>query len=125
MYKRQLHEQRLRLQEQIRENRRARHKMCIRDRIGHPLVGLVVDSTNSLSTEEPIDEVLQYMAPYCVCFHVKDYTCLLYTSPALSAMSSICCKRDTLEANVAMMIRWSLSVINFSSDLPTIFSLGV
>ncbi|MBC5725227.1 sugar phosphate isomerase/epimerase [Agathobaculum sp. NSJ-28] len=42
--------------------------------IGHPLVGLVVDSTNSLSTEEPIDEVLQYMAPYCVCFHVKDYT---------------------------------------------------
>ena len=42
--------------------------------IGHPLVGLVVDGANSLSTEEPIDEVLQYMAPYCVCFHVKDYT---------------------------------------------------
>ena len=42
--------------------------------IGHPLVGTVVDSTNSLSTEEPIDEVLQYMEPYCVCFHVKDYT---------------------------------------------------
>ncbi len=44
------------------------------EQIHHPLVGLVVDSTNSLSQEESIDEVLHYMAPYCVCFHVKDYT---------------------------------------------------
>lgn len=39
----------------------------------HPLFGLVVDSTNSLSTEETMDEVLRWMAPYCVCCHIKDY----------------------------------------------------
>lgn len=39
----------------------------------HPLFGLVVDSTNSLSTEETMDEVLRWMVPYCVCCHIKDY----------------------------------------------------
>ena len=39
----------------------------------HPLFGRVVDSTNSLSTEETMDEVLRWMAPYCVCCHIKDY----------------------------------------------------
>lgn len=42
--------------------------------VDHPLVGLIVDSTNSLSREEPIGLVLENMARYCVGFHVKDYT---------------------------------------------------
>ncbi len=45
----------------------------IAGRIDDPHVGLVVDTTNSLSTEEPTIEVLEKMAPYCVCLHVKDY----------------------------------------------------
>lgn len=39
----------------------------------HPQIGLTVDVTNSLSQEERTAEVLQNMAPYCVCLHVKDY----------------------------------------------------
>jgi len=46
----------------------------IAKQVNHPLVGLVVDTTNSLSTEEPVEEVLKWMAPYCVCCHLKDYT---------------------------------------------------
>lgn len=45
----------------------------ITERINDPHVGLVVDTTNSLSTEEPTKYVLEKMAPYCVCLHVKDY----------------------------------------------------
>lgn len=41
--------------------------------VGHPQIGLTVDTVNSLSLEEPIEEVLKYMAPYCVCLHIKDY----------------------------------------------------
>lgn len=51
----------------------AREYAEIVSELNHPLVGLVVDSTNSLSTEESIDEVLHWMAPYCVCCHIKDY----------------------------------------------------
>ena len=42
--------------------------------VDHPQVGLTVDTVNSLSLEEPLDEVLGHMAPYCVCLHMKDYT---------------------------------------------------
>lgn len=45
----------------------------IAEQLNHPLIGLVVDSTNSLSTEESMEEVLKWMAPHCVCFHLKDY----------------------------------------------------
>ena len=45
----------------------------IAKRIDDPHVGLVVDTTNSLSTEEPTSYVLEKMAPYCVSMHVKDY----------------------------------------------------
>ena len=41
--------------------------------INHPQIGLTIDTVNSLSREEHIDEVLKYMAPYCVCLHMKDY----------------------------------------------------
>ena len=43
------------------------------EKVGHPQVGLTVDTVNSLSLEETVDEVLEYMAPYCVCLHIKDY----------------------------------------------------
>ena len=46
--------------------------------INHPQVGLTIDTVNSLSREEHIDEVLKYMAPYCVCLHVKDYAIKRY-----------------------------------------------
>ena len=41
--------------------------------LAHPQIGLTVDTVNSLSREETIGEVLQYMAPYCACLHIKDY----------------------------------------------------
>lgn len=41
--------------------------------IGHPQVGVTVDTLNSLSKEETVGEVMKYMAPYCVCLHMKDY----------------------------------------------------
>lgn len=43
------------------------------EKVDHPQIGLTVDTVNSLSLEEPIDEVLDHMAPYCVCLHIKDY----------------------------------------------------
>ncbi len=46
--------------------------------INHPQVGLTVDTVNSLSHEEPLDEVLKYMAPFCVCLHMKDYVIKRY-----------------------------------------------
>ena len=45
---------------------------------GHPQIGLTVDTVNSMSIEEPVSEVLKYMAPHCVCLHVKDYTIIRY-----------------------------------------------
>lgn len=41
--------------------------------VSHPQIGLTVDTTNSLSLEEPVEQVLSCMAPYCVCLHMKDY----------------------------------------------------
>ena len=46
--------------------------------VNHPQIGLTVDTVNSLSREEHIDEVLKYMAPYCVCLHMKDYVIKRY-----------------------------------------------
>ncbi|MBQ6438819.1 MAG: sugar phosphate isomerase/epimerase [Mogibacterium sp.] len=46
--------------------------------IDHPQVGLTIDTVNSLSHEENLDEVLKYMAPYCVCLHMKDYVIRRY-----------------------------------------------
>ena len=36
-------------------------------------IGIVLDTTNSLSIEEPIDEIIEHTAEYCVCLHMKDY----------------------------------------------------
>ena len=46
--------------------------------VNHPQVRLTIDTVNSLSHEEYIDEVLKYMAPYCVCLHMKDYVIKRY-----------------------------------------------
>jgi sugar phosphate isomerase/epimerase len=46
--------------------------------VGHPQVRLTVDSVNSLSHEETVSEVLKYMAPYCICLHIKDYVIRRY-----------------------------------------------
>ena len=46
--------------------------------VDHPQVRLTIDTVNSLSHEEYIDEVLKYMAPYCVCLHMKDYVIKRY-----------------------------------------------
>ena len=43
------------------------------EQVGNPQIGLTVDTANSLSIEENIDTVIKYMAPYCVCLHMKDY----------------------------------------------------
>ena len=36
--------------------------------------GIVLDTTNSLSQEEPVEAVLDSLAKYTVCLHFKDYT---------------------------------------------------
>ena len=41
--------------------------------VDHPQIGVTVDTVNSLSHEESLREVLDNMAPYCVCLHLKDY----------------------------------------------------
>lgn len=46
--------------------------------VNHPQIGLTVDSVNSLSLEEPLDEVVRNMAQYCVCLHLKDYVIKRY-----------------------------------------------
>ena len=56
----------------------AREYALMVETIDHQQVGLTVDSVNSLSREEPIGEVLKYMAPYCVCLHIKDYVIKRY-----------------------------------------------
>ena len=56
----------------------AREYAQIVETVGHPQVGLTVDTVNSMSHEEAIDEVLKYAAPYCVCLHMKDYVIRRY-----------------------------------------------
>ncbi len=36
--------------------------------------GIILDTTNSLSQEEPLEEVLNHLAKYTVSLHLKDYT---------------------------------------------------
>jgi sugar phosphate isomerase/epimerase len=42
--------------------------------VGDKHVGIVLDTVNSFSKEERSLEVLDILAPYVVCFHVKDYS---------------------------------------------------
>lgn len=39
-----------------------------------PCYGIVLDTTNSLSKEEPLQTVIDNLACYTVCLHLKDYT---------------------------------------------------
>ena len=41
--------------------------------VNSPFVRLVVDMTNSMSIEEKVETVVEKMAPYCACLHMKDY----------------------------------------------------
>ena len=42
--------------------------------VGSRHVGIILDTANSLANEESIGQVLDSLAKYTVCFHVKDYT---------------------------------------------------
>jgi sugar phosphate isomerase/epimerase len=52
----------------------AREFAQIIETVGDKHVGIVLDTVNSFSKEERPHEVLDILAPYTVCFHVKDYT---------------------------------------------------
>ncbi|MDR1316588.1 MAG: sugar phosphate isomerase/epimerase [Spirochaetales bacterium] len=52
----------------------AREFAEIIETVGDKHVGIVLDTVNSFSKEERPHEVLDILAPYAVCFHVKDYT---------------------------------------------------
>jgi len=43
------------------------------DNIGHPALGVTLDTANSLAIGEGWREVLEELAPYTYCLHVKDY----------------------------------------------------
>ena len=51
----------------------AREYAQLIETVDHPQIGVTLDTVNSMSHEEHLDEVLKYMAPYCVCLHMKDY----------------------------------------------------
>lgn len=65
--------------------------------VDHPRVGLTVDTVNSLSAEEPIDEVLKNMAPYCVCLHVKDYMIKRYNGGGGLKITGACPGKGRLD----------------------------
>ena len=44
------------------------------ERLDSRRYGIVLDTTNSLSQEETVEEVLNWLAKYTVCLHFKDYT---------------------------------------------------
>ena len=46
----------------------------IMERLDSRRYGIVLDTTNSLSQEETVEEVLNWLAKYTVCLHFKDYT---------------------------------------------------
>lgn len=53
---------------------KAREFAQIMERLGDRHYGIVLDTTNSLSQEETVEEVLDRLARYTVCLHFKDYT---------------------------------------------------
>ncbi len=58
--------------------------------LGHPLIGMTVDTLNSMSIEESIDEVLENAAPYCACLHIKDYEIKRYNGGGGLKISGAC-----------------------------------
>ncbi|MPN08659.1 hypothetical protein SDC9_155944 [bioreactor metagenome] len=43
------------------------------EKLDDPHYGIVLDTVNSLANEESVEQVLNNLARYTVCFHVKDY----------------------------------------------------
>ena len=66
--------------------------------VGHPQVRLTVDSVNSLSHEETVSEVLKYMAPYCICLHMKDYVIKRYNGGGGLKVTGACLGTGRLDA---------------------------
>jgi sugar phosphate isomerase/epimerase len=66
--------------------------------VGHPQVRLTVDSVNSLSHEETVSEVLKYMAPYCICLHMKDYVIRRYNGGGGLKVTGACLGTGRLDA---------------------------
>lgn len=64
----------------------------------HPHVRLTVDSVNSLSHEETVAEVLKYMAPYCICLHMKDYVIKRYNGGGGLKITGACLGTGRLDA---------------------------
>lgn len=50
----------------------AEHEELMQE-LGDEHFGIVLDTTNSLSIEEPIETIIRHTAKYCVCLHLKDY----------------------------------------------------
>ena len=53
---------------------RAKEFAYVMEQLNDPHFGIVLDTTNSLAQEEPVDEVLRWLAGFTVCLHFKDYT---------------------------------------------------
>lgn len=53
---------------------KAKEFASIMERLNDRHYGIVLDTTNSLSQEETVEEVLDCLARYTVCLHFKDYT---------------------------------------------------
>ena len=58
--------------------------------LNHPLIGMTVDTLNSMSIEESIDEVLDNAAPFCACLHIKDYEIKRYNGGGGLKISGTC-----------------------------------
>ncbi len=51
----------------------ARQMRALLETIGHPALGVTLDTANSLAISEGWRQVLAELAPYTFCLHVKDY----------------------------------------------------
>jgi len=51
----------------------ARQMRALLEKIGHPALGVTLDTANSLAISEGWRQVLAELAPFTLCVHVKDY----------------------------------------------------
>jgi len=81
---------------------------------GSRYVGMVVDTTNSLSTEESCENVLENLGPYCVCLHIKDYRISRIPGGLGLMITGACLGEGRMDAKTAVETAGKLSDRDFN-----------
>lgn len=82
--------------------------------IGSGFVGTVTDTTNSLSNEESCAYVLEKLAPFCVCLHVKDYKIARLPGGLGLSVTGTCLGEGRMDCKVAIETADRLSGHDFN-----------